>query len=309
MTMPEMSVIMPVYNAAATLDQTLHSLLHQDFENFEIVIVDDGSRDDSFQKLMAYAARDARIRLIGQTNRGVSCARNLAVELSNAPLLAFIDADDIWAPDKLRRHLALHRAMPDLAASYAKIGFLPQDANNLAACRTISSLTGQPLALIDVLGENPVCTMSNLCLRRDWFDQAGGFDPELSYAEDQDFLAQLLRRGAQIDAIDAVLVGYRFSPDGLSMDLDNMRAGWQKVAQRHLQGPALASLEALYDRYLARRTLRSGGPPLKALAYALSGLRTDALAFLNDPRRGLGTLAGVLLALVLPSPIRRQIFA
>lgn len=309
MITPQITVVMPVYNAAATLDQTLQSLFSQEFENFEVIIVDDGSTDDSFQKLMAYAAREARIRLIGQANRGVSCARNLAVELSNAPFIAFLDADDIWAPDKLARHMALHLAAPNLAASYAKIGFLPQAANGLGACRTISSLAAQPLALIDVLGENPVCTMSNLFVRRDWFDRTGGFDAGLSYAEDQDFLAQLLSHGAQIEAIDAVLVGYRFSPDGLSMDLDKMRAGWQKVAQRHLQGPALASLEALYDRYLARRTLRSGGPPLKALAYAISGLRTDAIAFLDNPRRGIGTLAGVLLALVLPSTVRRQIFA
>ncbi len=309
MTHPAISVVMPVYNAAATLDQTLASLFHQNFRAFEIVIIDDGSTDDSFSRLLAHAARDERIRLIGRSNGGVSSARNLGVDLSKAPLIAFIDADDIWAPDKLARHLTLHHASPELAASYAKIGFLPQKAETLDACRTTSSLGRQSLALIDVLGENPVCTMSNLMVTRDWFVRAGGLDISLSHAEDQDFLARLLALGAQIDGIDAVLVGYRFSPDGLSMDLDRMRAGWQRVAQRHLDGPALAALEALYARYLARRTLRSGGSASKALSYAISGLRSDATTFLEDRRRGVGTLAGVLLAPFLPRAVRRQIFA
>lgn len=309
MTHADIAVVMPVYNAATTVEQSLASVLAQSFRNFEIVIVDDGSTDDSFQRLMAHAARDDRIRLIGRANGGVSSARNLGADVSKAPLIAFIDADDIWAPDKLARHLAQHRATPDLAASYAKIGFLPEKAQSLSACRTISSLGPPPLALMDVLGENPVCTMSNLVVARRWFAAAGGLDIGLSHAEDQDFLARLLALGARIDGINAVLVGYRFSPDGLSMDLDRMRAGWKQVAARHLNGPELAALEALYARYLARRTLRSGGSAKMALRYAISGLRSDATTFLEDRRRGLGTLAGVLIAPFLPPAMRRQIFA
>lgn len=309
MKTPTITIVMPVYNAAATLADTLSSVLSQSVADFELIIIDDGSTDDSLSQLKAHAAFDERIRLVARDNAGVSSARNLGVELGCAPLIAFIDADDIWTPDKLARHLACHTAAPNLAASYARIGFLPQDASVMSACRTVSSLGNQPLALIDVLGENPVCTMSNLCVRRDWFLRTRGFDTELSHAEDQDFLAQLLACGAEIRAIDAVLVGYRFSPDGLSMDLDRMRAGWQRVAERHLEGPALASLQALYARYLARRTLRSGGPAVQAFSYAMAGLKIDAAAFLEDRRRGLSTLAGVFLAPFLPRALRRQLFA
>lgn len=309
MSLPVISIIMPVFNAAATLDDTLNAVLAQSVREFELIIIDDGSTDDSLSRLKVYAAQDSRIRLVARDNAGVSSARNLGVELGRAPFIAFIDADDIWTADKLECHLACHAAAPNLAASYARIGFLPQEARAMSACRTVSSLSASPLALIDVLGENPVCTMSNLFVRRDWFFKTNGFDVGLSHAEDQDFLAQLLVRGADIRGIDAVLVGYRFSPDGLSMDLDRMRAGWQRVAERHLEGPALSSLQALYARYLARRTLRSGGPALKALSYALGGLKIDAATFLADRRRGLGTLAGVLLAPFLPRALRRQFFA
>lgn len=309
MNQPEITVVLPVYNAAETIEQTVASVLGQSFGAFELVIVDDGSTDDSLSRLIALAATDERIHLVSRANGGVSTARNFGVELGRAPYIAFIDADDIWATDKLACHLALHRDDAAIAASYARIGFLPQNAAGMDQCRTVSTPPSTRLGLIDVLGENPVCTMSNLFVRRDWFVGADGLDPALTHAEDQDFVARLIARGARIESIDALLVGYRFSPDGLSMDLDRMKSGWHAVARRYLSDADLASLEALYLRYLARRTLRSGGSALKALSYARAGLRIDAAAFLADRRRGLGTLAGALLAPVIPMAIRRQVFA
>jgi cellulose synthase/poly-beta-1,6-N-acetylglucosamine synthase-like glycosyltransferase len=258
MSSPEVTVILPVYNAAETIAQTITSVLDQTFRSFELIIIDDGSTDDSLQRLKTFAMQDERIHLVARENGGVSSARNLGVELGKAPYVAFIDADDIWAPEKLGCHVALHRDEPMVAASYARIGFLPQHAGTIAECRTVSTPRNDRLRLVDVLGENPVCTMSNLFLRRDWFVYSGGLDTALSHAEDQEFVAQLIARGARVESIDALLVGYRFSPDGLSMDLDRMKAGWHTVAHRYLDGPELASLEALYLRYLARRTLRSG---------------------------------------------------
>ncbi len=306
---PHVTVVLPVYNAAATISETIASVLAQTFIAFELVIVNDGSTDDTLTRLMPLAEVDPRIHLVSRPNGGVSSARNLGVELARGELIAFIDADDLWAADKLAVHVARHRSDAKLAASYARIGFLPQHAATLDACRTLSSVGTGPLRLIEVLGENPVCTMSNLVVRRDVFIAAGGLDTGLSHAEDQEFVARLLSRGSRIEAINAVLVGYRFSPDGLSMDFDRMKAGWQLLARRHLDGPALAALEALYLRYLARRTLRSGGSPVKALSYALAGLRTEPRAFLADRRRGLGTLAGSLAAPILPRAMRRHVFA
>lgn len=307
MSIPEVTVILPVHNAAQTVPATVASVLAQTFADFELVIVEDGSTDDSLAVLLAMAAIDQRIHLVSRRNDGVSSARNRGVALGSAPYLAFIDADDIWAPEKLACHVALHRDDPAIAASYARIGFLPQEGRSIDECRTISTPRPERLSLIDVLGENPVCTMSNLFVRRDWF--GGGLDTALSHAEDQEFVAQVIARGGRVESIDALLVGYRFSPDGLSMDFDSMKAGWQVVAARYLDGPALASLEALYLRYLARRTLRSGGAATRALRYALAGLRIDAAAFLEDRRRGLGTLAGAMVAPILPRAIRRQVFA
>ena len=162
---------------------------------------------------------------------------------------------------------------------------------------------------MDVLGENPVCTASNLVVCRKWFLQTGGFDAVLSYAEDQEFVAKLIAQGGRIEGVDAVLTGYRFSPDGLSMDLGRMHAGWRLVADRYLHPAETVPLEALYFRYLARRVLRAGGRPTEALRYVVAGLRLDARSFLAERRRGLATALGALIALFLSTKQRLRLFA
>jgi len=306
---PRVSVVMPLYNAASTLEATIASVLAQSFEWFELIIVDDGSSDDSLKLARALAATDQRLRVVSRSNGGVSSARNLGASLGTAPLIAFIDADDLWHRDKLSHHVAMHRGMPTCAASYARIAFIDEDAAALDGAKTHSSLCPRKPQLHDVLGENPVCTASNFVVRRDWFEAAGGFNETLSFAEDQDLVARIVCVGGEVAGIDAVLVGYRFSPQGLSMDLDRMHEGWRRVAIQFLDPAALAALDALYCRYLARRVLRAGGRPALALRYAVSGLRLDAAAFLRDRRRGFATLLGAVAAPLMPSAWRLRLFA
>ena len=309
LTIPEIAVVMPVYNAGVTLEATIRSVLAQSFAWLELIAIDDGSSDDSLERLLDLAAQDSRLRVIARKNGGVSSARNLGAECASAPLIAFLDADDLWNADKLAHHIALHREEPDLAASFARIAFIAEDATEIDGARTTSGLhPGEP-RLVDVLGENPVCTASNLVVRRNWFQQLGGFDAALSFAEDQEFVAKLIARGGRIGSIDAVLTGYRFSPDGLSMDLGRMHAGWRLVANRYLAPADSIPLEALYLRYLARRVLRAGGRPAQALRYVAAGLRLDAGSFLAERRRGFATVLAALIAPLLSTRLRLRLFA
>ena len=306
---PEISVVLPVYNAGATLETTVRSVLAQSVARFELLAIDDGSCDDSLEQLLRLAAEDSRIKVIARANGGVSSARNLGVECAGTPLIAFLDADDLWHADKLAHHLVLHRQDPELAASYARIAFIAEDALAIAGAKTTSSRCAPNTRLLDVLGENPICTASNLVVRRDWFMRVGGFDAALSYAEDQEFVAKLIAHGGRIAGVDAVLTGYRFSPDGLSMDLARMHAGWQLVASRYLAPPERIALEALYLRYLARRVLRAGGRPAEALRYVIAGLRLDAASFLAERRRGFSTVLAALVAPFLSTRQRLRLFA
>ncbi len=307
---PEISVVVPVYNAARTVSAAIGSVLTQTFPCFEIIAIDDGSSDDSLAILRDLAAQDPRIRVMSQRNGGVSSARNVGVEIATAPLVAFLDSDDLWTRDKLASHVALHCAEPELAGSYARIAFIAHDADTLNGARTVSTLTPHAPRLADVLGENPVCTASNLVVRRDWFLLTGGFDERLKFAEDQEFVARLVSHGGRVGGIDRVLTGYRFSPDGLSMDHMQMHAGWRVLVDRYIEDPAIrASLEALYCRYLARRLLRSGASPLRALHFVVRGLRLDASSFMAERQRGLATVLAACVAPLLPAAMRRHLFA
>lgn len=306
---PAVSIIMPVHNAAETLRATLASIQNQSCTNYQLIAVDDGSTDESLSILLKWASSDPRIQVISKTNGGVSAARNFGAEYARAPYLAFIDADDLWHTDKLAAHLWHHARRPNIAASFAVVGFIPEMATSLCEAKSYSKVSAVPVGLKDVLGDNPVCTSSNFFVNRQAFEQFGGFDQSIKHAEDQEFLARTIDRGGIILGLDRLLVGYRFSQDGLSMDLEAMYAAWRCFAPSYLSNADFAAMNARYLRYLARRTLRSGGETRESFHYALSGLRADHRAFLSEPYRGFSTIAACTLASVLPPALRRKLFA
>lgn len=309
MNRPVFSIIVPVYNAAKTIAATVHSVLAQSFTDFELILIDDGSRDQSLSIMTNLAAQDDRIKSVSWPNKGVSATRNFGVELSRGELVAFLDADDLWHADKLARHYQLHAQDNDVGASYARIAFIEPDSIDSTSARTYSSIIGRTLTVSDLLGENPVCTMSNLVVRRAHFETVGAFRESMSFAEDQEWLVRAVSAGCDITGIDEILVGYRLSQDGLSVDLDSMYAGWLTLAHEYESPEKLASAEALYCRYLARRALRSGAPAKRAVDYAMRGLKLDARAFLADARRGWLTLLSVLISPFIPRFARLRVFA
>ena len=107
---------MPLYNKARSVAATIESVRAQSFADFELIVVNDGSTDESRQRVIEF--EDERIRLIDQRNGGVSAARNAGIALAAAPYVAFLDADDTWHPEYLERLHALTRVFPD-ASAYA----------------------------------------------------------------------------------------------------------------------------------------------------------------------------------------------
>ena len=100
MSRPAVSIVIPLYNAASFITETLRSVQAQICSDFEVIVVDDGSRDRSAECVAAVAREDSRIRLHRQGNAGVSVARNRGAELAAAPVIAFLDADDLWQDRK-----------------------------------------------------------------------------------------------------------------------------------------------------------------------------------------------------------------
>ncbi len=309
MNNPHFSVILPVYNASNQILKTISSVLNQTERDLELILIDDGSTDDSLALMLSFASQDERIKLVSQENKGVSAARNLGLGLARGALVAFIDSDDLWASDKLAVHRELHQQNSKAAASYAKVAFIDQHASNGRDARTFSTVRSDELSVEQIISENPVCTMSNLVVRNDIIRTIGNFEAKMSYAEDQEWLARLIVQGHLVVGIDQYLVDYRLNPLGLSADLPAMFIGWRQLADQYAQADQISSSEAIYCRYLSRRALRAGAPAKVALAYALQGMRADRESFLEDQRRGWLTLVSAFAAFLMPRSTRVHLFA
>lgn len=299
------TVVMPCFRAGATIAEAIGSVLAQNEPALELIVVDDGSDDDSAEIARAACGNDPRARVISQANTGPATARNRGVAAGTAPLVAFLDADDRWTAGTLARHRAAFSDDARLGLGFGRVRF--HDAA-LAVPGRISVHHGR-VDLAGALGENPFCTTSNLVLRRAAFDAIGGFDPALTHAEDQDLLVRLLATTAwQARGIDAEMVHYRTSPCGLSADLGRMQAGWQAMLARLAGQVSPATFAAVappararFERYLARRALRTGQPARVAWAHLAAAFRASPAALLGtDAPRTLLTAGGALAAALLP---------
>src|ERR1700733_6807389 len=126
---PLVSVVMPVYNAERFVAQAMQSVLGQSLSDFELLVVNDGSQDKSLKICQTLA--DARTRILDQNNCGVSSARNTGIAQARAGIIALLDADDVWAPEKLDRHIAHLRKRPDVGISYAGANLINEAGRTL----------------------------------------------------------------------------------------------------------------------------------------------------------------------------------
>lgn len=306
--MPRFTVVIPCFNAAATIEATLGALAAQTCPDWEAIVVDDGSSDDSLSRVRACAAADPRIHAVTNPGKGPSAARNHGgLEQARGEIVAFCDADDIWVSTKLAE-LAAVFADPKVDGAYGRIGFFrdrPSDA------QVFSSVPERPLGIQMLLGENPVCTMSNIAVRRAALAATGGFDTDMVHNEDLDWLIRLVGHGAHVIGLPMTQVWYRTSTGGLSADLAAMSAGRQRAlesARRFGVVPSRAA-EAIHFRYLARRALRLDAPRGTALGLCLRGVAQDPRGFLTPVRRGVPTALAALVAPVLPRDLRQSLFA
>jgi glycosyltransferase involved in cell wall biosynthesis len=179
---PQISVVIPTLNYGRFISDALNSALRQSLRPTEIIVVDDGSSDDTQQQLAAYAGR---IHYVYQNNRGVNAARNLGIRLSHGHWIAILDSDDLWHPQKLERQWAVHRQFPELAATATDSSLF---FNNELPATDAVRYDGEPplrrLSLSELVYGVHFSGGSGAMIARDCFEKTGFFDESLRGGED-----------------------------------------------------------------------------------------------------------------------------
>ncbi|MDD2388677.1 MAG: glycosyltransferase [Desulfobacterales bacterium] len=176
---PKVSVIIPTYNRARLLEEAIDSVLSQTFTGYELIVVDDGSTDDTGEVL---ASCEDRIRVIRQNNQGVSSARNAGIASASGDLITFLDSDDLWLPDKLIRQVEFFQQTPDALICQTEEIWIRNGirVNPKKRHRKRSGMIFEPSLKLCLVSPSAVM------IRRSLFDKVGIFDEDLPACEDYD---------------------------------------------------------------------------------------------------------------------------
>lgn len=257
--MEKVSIVVPVYNAMRTIEATVVSALAQTYRNTEVIIVDDGSTDDSARFAEMQAARDPRVKVIRRDNSGVATARNVGIAAATGQWVAPLDADDIWHPEKIERQVRVATAAR-LPLSFIYTWSRRIDIDGIALMDL-----GRPQFRGDVLGpliaSNFMRNSSVPLIRRDALEAVGGYDADLKAAgaqgaEDLSIYLKLAEHGP-VDLEPSFMVGYRYFSGTMSRDGGRMRRSIDLVLEQLCQRrpgipPELLSLAKMnYDFYSA----------------------------------------------------------
>lgn len=202
------SIIVPTYNSEKTLLTTVSSIVLQTFTNFEILIIDDGSIDNTKSIITNY--EDSRIQYIYQENAERAVARNLGISLAKGNLIAFLDSDDIWMPNKLLKQVHLMLSNPDLGLVYSDlIYFNDRTDDNLFLFSNKVPLYRGRVPVQRIITQNFIQSPTPL-IRKSVFDHVGLFDSDLIPVEDWDMWIRIVEN-YPIDYVDEPLARYRVS--------------------------------------------------------------------------------------------------
>ena len=221
-TAPRVTALVPAYNAAAWLAETLDSALAQSFRDFEVVVVDDGSSDATGAIADRYAAQHPeRIRVIHQANAGLPAARNAAIAAARGEYLALLDADDVWRPDHLQRAVAALDADPGLGLVHANIERIDAEGRTIEVCGPRWRGVADPYAALALRLEHVSCPTA--VFRRSAVEAVGGFDLRFTGlgCEDRDLWLRIVERFG-IRYLDHVTAGYRMHGGSMSANHERM---------------------------------------------------------------------------------------
>lgn len=213
MSSPALSVLLPVYNGERFLAAAIESVLGQTFGDFEFIIINDGSRDGSAAIIDGYAARDGRIRAFHQENRGLVATLNRGIELTVAPFIARMDADDVALPRRFELQLARFEGRPELAVVGGFVNIVDAEGRLL---RVGDYPTGGEALTRFLTSDAPPIAHPTVVMRRDIVAQLGGYRPQYKHAEDYDLWLRIHDAGYAIENVPVPVLDYRQHGENVS---------------------------------------------------------------------------------------------
>jgi glycosyltransferase involved in cell wall biosynthesis len=319
--MTKVTVVAPVYGVENYIADTVRSVLAQEFEDFELLIVDDGSPDRSIEICREFD--DSRIRILQQPNSGPATARNLGISQAKGEYIAFIDGDDLWHPEKLTKHVEHLDQNPQVGVSFCPSALIDEASNPLGIYQMAKL---QEVTVLDWLCRTPIGNGSVPMMRKVAFEaikftgevngvkQVCYFNPDRQLHPSEDvecWLRIALTTDWRLEGIPDALTLYRVNSNGHSAKLMKKLSSWEQLLNtvRQYAPEEIAACEATamaYQlRHLARRavTLRDGATAVKLTHRAL---RTHVNILFEEPHRTLQTLLAAYLVWALPLTFYRH---
>ena len=318
------SVIIPAYNGSQFIERTLVSVCSQTYRNLEILVINDGSTDDTADIAERLARADPRLRVITTANRGVAAARNHGVECAAGDYVAFVDADDLWHPTKIAKQMAALARHGDDESWGAVYTFHRVIDINDYFLRNGSRYAVGGYILARHLVMKFVGNGSSLLVRKKAFWAAGGYEPAYAAAgiggcEDLDFELRIAS-GHRVEVVPEMLVGYRSYEGNMSSNRSRMVAGLKAVTENCIAANAWLPYyvkrlaRAQSQRYAAEKFAldKRGGQVLRAMLLILPKDPLLFFLFLLEffvRRKGRDALIGIWYgALKKAPPVRRSYY-
>ncbi|MEP0917141.1 glycosyltransferase [Leptolyngbya sp. DQ-M1] len=300
--MPVISVIIPVFNGEHTITETVQSVLNQTFTELEIIVIDDGSQDSTLSVVSSIT--DTRVKVFSYDNAGVSTSRNRGFAHATGEYISFLDADDLWTPNKLEAQYQALQLHPQAAVAYSWVDYIDQDGKFF---RSANHVTANGNIYEQLLLNNLLENGSNPLIRRQAFADVGGFDPTLAFGEDWEMWLRLSAR-YEFVAVPSPQVLYRMSSNSVSCNVQRMETGSLRMLEKAFS-QAPQSLQ-----YLKRNAIANLYHYLTFKAFEGSPKRQNGLiaarffwnAIANNPSMLLGwktvlrVLAKISLVTLLP---------
>jgi len=296
---PEVSVLLPTYNVAPFIGAAIESILDQNFRDFELIMMDDGSSDGTVEVALGY--EDSRVTVHRREHRGPTQMMNEGINLARGRLVAFLDGDDTWAATKLTRHVEVMTAGSGLDMTFCRSRMIDEQGKSL---HVTSPRWSGVLTYQDLLVSNPAANGSSIVATRKALVQAGKFDTAFAASYDHELWLRLaLLSPDNIICIPELLTNYRRRSGQITTDPRVMEKGWQQLMDKHrqLNSEIVNELEpksrSNVCRYLAAIAYENGDARL-GLRYIMDSLRSAPWLFLRTWRSYLVTAALLFRGLV-----------